>query len=74
MTKYKIKSRFHNTEATITVKDSIQPIQGDIISALEYEVYGNSYETHYAYAQRKLRETKAKLCGAKDCQCPFEMA
>ena len=71
--KYKIKSKFHNSEMTLTVKDEILPLDGDILCALEYEVYDRDH-THYTYAQRKLREVKAKLCGARDCQCPFDMA
>ena len=72
--KYKIKSKFHNTEMTITVKNAIKPIQGDILTALEYEAYDRDHK-HHDYAIRKLKAIKAKLCGARftSCQCPFEM-
>ena len=56
--RYRIKSSFHNTEMTITVKDEIQPIQGDMLTALEYEAYDRDHK-HHDYAARKLREVKA---------------
>ena len=56
--KIKLYNKFHNSEATITLKNDIS------LDDLDYLAYNKN-----AYAIRKQKEIKNKLCGMKDCSC-----
>ena len=67
--KITVESKFHNREATITVKDNYKDKSIDVLGRLDYEVYNRGKDS--LYASRKLAEIKRKVCGSKSCQCPI---
>jgi len=69
--KVTISSSFHGRELTVNIKNHYKSESFDPVAALDYEIYDRGRDAKYA--QRKIREIKAALCGSSDCQCGFNV-